>query len=86
MFDIVQTVVDKEAQFRDDAQLVPDACAQLIPDLFVAGIDVLQDFLALLTGKYGEVGRADAQVGGYLGARHRDHCAVSGPCLLLEYQ
>ena len=64
-FDIVEAVVDKEAQFRDDAQLVSDTCAQLISDLFVAGIDVLQDLLTLLTGEDGEVGRADAVISSY---------------------
>ena len=84
MVDVVEGVVDEEAQFGDDAHLVADARAQLVADGLHVRVDVLDDFLAALAGEYAQVGGADAQVGRYLGARNADHDAVHGARLLLK--
>lgn len=47
MLDIVERVVDKESQFRYDAHLVLDACAQLVANLLSVGIHVGKNLFAL---------------------------------------
>lgn len=62
MLDIVETVVDKELQFGDDAQLVAHSDSQFVAHLLLVLIDVLHQFLSLLTGEYAEVDAAHAEV------------------------
>ena len=84
MLDIVETVVDKELQFGDDAQLVTCACAQLVAYLRGVVIDVVADLLRTFAGEDAEVAAADAHIGADAADADADQHSVGGLCLALE--
>ena len=45
MLNVVKAVVNEEAQFGDDSQLIAHARAQVVTDGFLVCGDVLDDFL-----------------------------------------
>ena len=84
MLDVVQRVVDEEAQLGHDAQLMAHALSQSEANLLTVFLDVLEQFLALFRREDAQIGCADAQVGRDLGSCHADHHAVHSACLFLE--
>ena len=46
--DVVEAVVDEEAQLGDDAQLVVHASSQFVPDALFVGCDILQQLLTVV--------------------------------------
>ena len=81
---IVEGVVDEEAKFGDDAQLVVYTLSQFVADGLLVGIDVLQQLFPLFRREYAEIRRADAEVGAYLHTCDTDQYAVHHACLRLE--
>ena len=59
---VIETIVDKETEFRNNAQLIAHPCAQLVTNGFLIAIDVLQHLVAALRRKYTEVSRADTEI------------------------
>ena len=55
---IVEGVVDEEAKFGDDAQLVVYTLPQFVADGLLVGIDVLQQLFPLFRWEYAEIRRA----------------------------
>ena len=84
MFHIVQAVVNEELQFRDDAELLPNAGAELITHLALVGIDVLYYLLGLLAGEDTEIDAAHAQVWADAAYADADQHTTHGTRLLLE--
>ena len=84
MFDVIQRIVHKELQLRDDAELFAHAGAELVAHLSLVGVDVLNDLFRLVAWEDAEIDAAHAQVGAdaaYADAhKHASHSA----CLLLK--
>ena len=81
---IVQRVVDEEAQLGHDAQLIANALTQSIANLLAVLLNVLKQLLALLRRENAEVGGADAEVGRDLCSGYRHHHTMHSAGLLLE--
>ena len=62
MLQVIQTVVQEEAELWNDAQLVSHLSAQVEADGLLVGIDILQNLLTLLRWEHAEVSGADAEV------------------------
>ena len=84
MLDIVERVVNEEAQLGYDAQLVAHACSQLVAYGLFTGVDVLHYLIALVGREDAEISCADAEVGRHATLGHAHHHAVHHSCLRLE--
>ena len=65
MLQVIQTVVQEEAELWNDTQLVSHLSAQVEADGLLVGIDVFQNLLTLLRWEHAEVSSADAKIRAY---------------------
>ena len=70
MFYIVEAVVDKEAQFGNDAHLIVNAGAQLIAYGFHILAHIFEQLVTLFTRENAQIGRANTQIGTYFRPRN----------------
>ena len=84
MFYIVEAVVDKEAQFGYDAQLIMYARAQFVAYGLDVAFDIFEQLFTFFRGENAEVGGADAEIGLHACTCYAHHYAVHHSRLRLE--
>jgi len=84
MLHIIQTVIDKEFEFGDDAKLLANACTKFVAHLTLVGIDVLHYLLCFLAGKDAEINATLTQVGTDAADADTDQYTTHCAGLLLE--
>ena len=63
VLNVIERVVDEEAQLGDDAQLVAHPCTQFVTDGLFVLLDILHQLLTSLTGEDAQVSGTHTQVG-----------------------
>src|SRR3712207_433778 len=81
---VVQTVVDEEAQLRNDTQLIAHSLAQIVAYGLLVGDDVLEYLLTFIAGENAQIGGANAEVGTYFHPGDAHHDAVHHAGLTLK--
>ena len=84
IFDIIQGIVDKECQFRNLADLFPDALSEIKADGFRIRPDILKHFLRLVGREDTQVSTCHTQIGAYTYHTDRDQDTMHSLCLFLK--
>lgn len=84
MLNVVERVINEEAELGNDAELIVHTPSQLIADTLLIGLNVFQQLVGPFGWEDAQMSRADTQVGRHACGGDADEHTVHLLCLTLE--